>query len=73
MDTASKPGADPMSRNMIACYVRCSTEEQNEASQRREIKRYLEREGFAPDRVRWFTDKATGDNLDRPAFDELDR
>ncbi len=61
------------SRHISAIYVRCSTEEQNEASQRREISLYLEREGLSSDRVRWFVDKATGDNLDRSGFEELDR
>ena len=60
-------------RNIIAVYLRVSTEEQDEASQRREIGQYLEREGFDLRRVQWFVDKSTGDNLDRPAFDELDK
>ena len=54
-------------------YARVSTEEQDGASQRREIGQYLEREGFDLRRVQWFVDKSTGDNLDRPAFDELDK
>ena len=62
-----------MERNIIACYLRVSTEDQDERSQRREVRRYLDREGFATDRVRWLVDKSTGDNLERPAFDELDR
>ncbi len=60
-------------RNIIAVYTRVSTGEQTEASQRREIEAYLEREGFDPSRVRWFSDKSTGDNFDRPGFAELDR
>ena len=60
-------------RNIIAVYLRVSTEEQDEASQRREIGQYLEREGVDLRRVQWFVDKSTGDNLDRPAFDELDK
>ena len=60
-------------RNIIACYVRCSTEEQNEASQRRELTKFIEREGFDPSRIRWFVDKASGDDLNRPEFQELSR
>lgn len=56
-----------------ACYVRCSTAGQNEASQRREIERWLKGNGIKD--VTWFvdakTDAKTGDNLDRPAFERL--
>lgn len=56
-----------------ACYVRCSTVGQNEASQQMEIKRWLKGNGIKD--VVWFVDaKAdakTGDNLDRPEFQRL--
>ena len=52
-----------------AIYIRISTTDQNEASQKREIKRWLKGNGF--NEVVWFTDKATGDNLDRPGFEKL--
>jgi DNA invertase Pin-like site-specific DNA recombinase len=52
-----------------AVYIRVSTVGQNEAGQRREIQRWLKGNGI--DGVRWFVDKQTGDNLDRPAFREL--
>lgn len=55
----------------VACYVRVSTVGQNEAGQRREIRRWLEGNGIDPALVRWFIDKETGDTLDRPAFDKL--
>ena len=55
--------------NSIACYVRVSTVDQNEASQRREIKRWLEGNGIGD--VEWFVDKVTGDTLERPAFERL--
>lgn len=54
-----------------ACYVRVSTVGQNEASQKREINRWMLGNGIDPQTVRWFIDKSTGDNLDRPAFLQL--
>ena len=55
----------------IGCYVRVSTVGQNEAGQRREIKSWLKGQGV--DGVRWYVDKASGDNLDRPAFEKLQK
>ncbi|OYP36443.1 recombinase family protein [Rhodopirellula sp. MGV] len=60
-------------RSTIAVYIRVSTEEQNEASQKREIEQYLDRENFDLARVRWFIDKSTGDDMDRPEFSKMDR
>ena len=54
-----------------ACYLRVSTCSQNEEGQRREIKQWLDRNGIDPSTVRWYLDKSTGDNLDRPAFERL--
>lgn len=54
-----------------AVYIRVSTIGQNESGQRREITRWLRGNGITD--VRWFVDKATGDNLDRPAFAALQR
>jgi DNA invertase Pin-like site-specific DNA recombinase len=54
---------------MFAVYVRVSTIGQNEAGQRREIQRWLDGNGITD--VRWFVDKATGDNLNRPAFEKM--
>ena len=51
-----------------ACYVRISTADQNEASQRREIQRWLDGHGIEAE---WFLDKKSGDNLKRPAFEKL--
>lgn len=56
---------------MIGIYIRVSTVGQNEAGQRREIQRWLDGNG-AP-AVRWYLDKQTGDNLDRPGFEQLQR
>jgi DNA invertase Pin-like site-specific DNA recombinase len=55
----------------VACYVRVSTVGQNEAGQRREIERWLQGNGTDPENVRWYLDKSTGDNLDRPGFERL--
>ena len=52
-----------------AIYVRVSTTGQNEAGQRREIKRWLKGNGVED--VQWYVDKRTGDNLDRPEFTRL--
>jgi DNA invertase Pin-like site-specific DNA recombinase len=55
----------------VAAYVRVSTVGQNEAGQRAEIGRWLAGNGIDPDNVVWFADKATGNNLKRPAFEKL--
>jgi len=57
------------SAKQVACYIRVSTVGQNQAGQRREIERWLSGNGI--ENVRWFIDKQTGDNLDRPAFEQL--
>ncbi|MDA1053294.1 MAG: recombinase family protein [Planctomycetota bacterium] len=56
---------------MIAIYIRVSTIGQNVAGQKREINRWLNGNGIADDQVRWYVDKSTGNNLDRPAFEQL--
>lgn len=55
----------------VGVYVRVSTASQNEAGQRREITRWLKGNGIGPESVRWYVDKQTGDNLNRPAFERL--
>jgi DNA invertase Pin-like site-specific DNA recombinase len=56
----------------VAAYVRVSTVGQNEAGQRAEIDRWLAGNGIDLRTVRWFVDKGkSGDNLKRPAFDQL--
>lgn len=55
----------------VGVYVRVSTASQNEAGQRREITRWLTGNGIGPESVRWYVDKQTGDNLNRPAFERL--
>src|SRR5690606_30471614 len=55
----------------VGVYVRVSTASQNEAGQRREITRWLKGNGIEPESVRWYVDKQTGDNLNRPEFERL--
>jgi len=55
----------------VGIYVRVSTASQNEAGQRREITRWLKGNGIEPESARWYVDKQTGDNLNRPAFERL--
>lgn len=57
----------------IACYVRCSTAEQNEASQRAEITKWLTGNGIDTTSVIWFEDKDSGDHLNRPAFEQMQK
>ena len=57
----------------IAIYIRVSTYDQNLASQRREITRWLESNGVASDSVVWHEDRASGTSLVRPAFERLQR
>jgi DNA invertase Pin-like site-specific DNA recombinase len=56
---------------MIAAYVRVSTSGQNVAGQKREIQRWLEGNGVDAASVRWYIDRSSGDDLERPAFEEL--
>ena len=55
----------------VACYLRVSTTSQNEAGQKREIRRWLTGNDVNPDSALWFIDKETGDHLARPAFERL--
>jgi DNA invertase Pin-like site-specific DNA recombinase len=54
-----------------AVYIRVSTVGQKEASQRQEIDRWLKGHGIKA--VEYFVDKRTGDNLNRPAFERLQK
>ncbi len=53
----------------VAAYLRVSTRDQKLDSQRREVERCLDARGL--DGVRWFTDKATGSNTERPGFQKM--
>jgi DNA invertase Pin-like site-specific DNA recombinase len=54
-----------------AAYIRVSTVGQNEAGQRAIITQWLKGNGLR--NVRWFVDKKSGDNLDRPGFNALQK
>lgn len=54
-----------------AIYCRVSTTSQNLAGQKREITAWLD--GHEIKDVVWFTDKATGNNTDRPGFQKLQK
>lgn len=59
-----------------AVYCRVSTIDQKADSQMQELRRWLTGNGFAPDdpeSVTWFVDSETGENLNRPAFERLQR
>ena len=58
-------------KKTIGAYVRVSTVGQNLAGQIAEINRWLNGNGIDPATVRWFIDKKSGDNLNRPAFEQL--
>jgi DNA invertase Pin-like site-specific DNA recombinase len=60
-------------KGVIACYVRVSTTGQSLDVQKAEIKKWLKGEGFSLRSVRWFEDKKTGDNLDRPGFQAMEK
>ena len=51
---------------MVGVYIRVST-----AGQKREVGRWLKGNGIDADDVRWYCDKSTGTNLERPAFEQL--
>ena len=55
----------------VGVYVRVSTVGQNAAGQKREIQRWLEGNGV--ENASWFVDKSTGNNLNRPAFEGLQK
>lgn len=56
---------------VMAVYIRVSTVGQNEAGQRRELARWLQGNGITE--VRWYVDHETGDTLERPGFEQLQR
>ena len=55
----------------MAAYIRVSTVGQNEEGQRQEVERWLKGNRIKAADVLWFIDKRSGDNLKRPAFEEL--
>lgn len=57
----------------VAIYVRVSTASQNEAGQRREIMKWLAGNGVDKGSVHWYVDKESGDTLNRPNFEQLQK
>tara|TARA_B100000676_G_C17829357_1_gene706972 strand:- start:96 stop:677 length:582 start_codon:yes stop_codon:yes gene_type:complete len=58
---------------MIGIYIRVSTYGQNTAGQKREIQSWLDGNAGTDVKVRWYVDKATGNNLNRPEFERLQK
>ena len=56
---------------MVGIYVRVSTTGQNLDGQKQEIERWLKGNGI--ENARWYSDRATGNNLNRPAFERLQK
>jgi DNA invertase Pin-like site-specific DNA recombinase len=55
----------------VGIYVRVSTEEQNEAGQRRELQKWMVDNGIRESSVQWYVDKASGSTLNRPELLQL--
>jgi DNA invertase Pin-like site-specific DNA recombinase len=55
---------------IIACYIRVSSPDENQAKQRRQINRWLISQRISPKNVRWYIDKPSGDAR-RQKFDAL--
>jgi DNA invertase Pin-like site-specific DNA recombinase len=55
----------------VACYVRVSTAGQKEAGQREAIERWLTGNGIDPTTAKWYVDKKSGKDLNRPHFQEM--
>lgn len=55
----------------IACYVRVSSRHQKHDSQKAEIQKWLEANGYDHEKVEWYADKESGTTLARPEFERL--
>jgi DNA invertase Pin-like site-specific DNA recombinase len=55
---------------MIAVYLRVSTHKQDTASQEPDLRKWLQ--AYASEPVEWFTDKATGKDMERPGWKALE-
>jgi DNA invertase Pin-like site-specific DNA recombinase len=53
---------------MIGIYVRCSTNRQTTASQKKELRRWAEAQS---DPIAWYEDHFTGKTMDRPGWERL--
>jgi DNA invertase Pin-like site-specific DNA recombinase len=56
---------------IVACYIRVSTIENDQAKQRREINQWLKQSRFGTKNIRWYIDKPDGESLDQPRLEEL--
>jgi DNA invertase Pin-like site-specific DNA recombinase len=70
---AAQAPVPPTSNKVVAAYVRVSTVGQNEDGQKAEIQQWLSGNGVDPASVLWFVDKKSGDNLQRPAFEKMQK
>jgi DNA invertase Pin-like site-specific DNA recombinase len=60
-----------MSGKPVAIYLRVSTDDQDHASQRAEVLKWLDRNGVDPDKVEWYVDTESGRRSRRPQLDRL--
>jgi DNA invertase Pin-like site-specific DNA recombinase len=56
---------------IVACYMRVSAVENDQAKQRREMNRWLKSNRFGPKTVRWYIDKPTNKDLRQPKLEKL--
>jgi len=56
---------------IVACYIRVSAVENDQAKQRREMNRWLKSNRFSPKSVRWYIDKPNSKDLDQPTLEKL--
>jgi DNA invertase Pin-like site-specific DNA recombinase len=57
----------------VAAYVRVSSDTQTSGSQRHAINAWLTKNGINPALIDWYSDERSGNNLNRPAFQRLQR
>ncbi len=56
---------------IVACYIRVSTVENDQAKQRREINQWLKSNRLSPKAARWYIDKPTKKELHQPELERL--
>ncbi len=56
---------------IVACYIRVSTVENDQAKQRREINQWLKSNRLSPKAARWYIDKPTKKKLHQPELERL--
>ena len=56
---------------IVACYIRVSPVENDQAKQRREMNRWLKRNRVSPKTVRWYVDKPANKDLHQPKLEKL--